>query len=120
MQYLKMYFLFASAVFLCLSNDITLNGLFLHHCVVFSLFCVALVISEPRAYFRPDFATIRRKKFAAGYFWFKAKLKQKTLNFNNNNNNNNETFIKRPLPGFKGAIYISKQDATERTLRRRG
>ena len=42
------------------------------------------VISEPffaRAYFRPDFAAIRRKKFAARYFWFKAKLKQKKFIF---------------------------------------
>ena len=80
MQYLKIYFLFPSAVFQCLSNDIALKGLFLHHYVVFSLFCVAIVISEPffaRAYFRPDFAAIRRKKFAARYFWFKAKLKQR-------------------------------------------
>ena len=66
MKYLKIYFLFPSAVFRCLSNDIALKGLFLHHCVVFSLFCVAIVISEPffaRAYFRPDFAAIRWKKF---------------------------------------------------------
>ena len=46
MQYLKIYFLFPSAVFRCLSNDIALKGLFLHHCVVFSLFCVAIVISD--------------------------------------------------------------------------
>ena len=35
------------------------------------LFCVAMVISEPffaGAYFRPDFATIERKKFASRYF----------------------------------------------------
>ena len=84
MQYLKIYFLFPSAVFRCLSNDIALKGLFLHHCVVFSLFCVAIVISKPffaRAYFRPDFAAIRRKKFEARYFWFKAKLKQKKFIF---------------------------------------
>ena len=84
MQYLKIYFLFPLAVFRCLSNDIALKGLFLHHCVVFSLFCDAIVISGPffaRAYFRPDFAAIRRKKFAARYFWFKAKLKQKRFIF---------------------------------------
>ena len=84
MQYLKIYFLFPSAVFRCLSNDIALKGLFLHHCVVFSLFYVAIVISEPffaRAYFRPDFAAIRQKKFSARYFWFKAKLKQKKFIF---------------------------------------
>ena len=78
MQYLKIYFLFPLPVFRCLSNDIALKGLF--HCVVFSLFCVAIVISEPffaRAYFRPGFTAIRREKFAARYFWFKAKLKQK-------------------------------------------
>ena len=46
MQYLKLYFLIASAVFLRLSNDIALKGLFLQHCVVFSLFCIAIVISE--------------------------------------------------------------------------
>ena len=71
MQHLKIYFLFSSAVFRCLSNDIALKGLFVHHCVVFSLFFVAIVISEPffaRAYFRPDFAAIRRKNFAARYF----------------------------------------------------
>ena len=80
MQYLKIYFSFASEVSRCLSNDIALKGLFLHSCVVFSLFCVATVIFEPvfeRAYFGTDFATIRRNKFAARYFWFKAKLKQK-------------------------------------------
>jgi len=84
MQYLKLYFLIASAVFLCLSNDIELKSLFLQHYVVFSLFCVAIVISEQffaGAYFRPDFAAIRRKKFAAQYFWFKAKLKQKKFIF---------------------------------------
>ena len=84
MQHLKLYFLIASAVFLCLSNDITLKGLFLQHCVVFSLFCVAIVISEQYfagPYFRPDFAAIRRKKFAARYFWFEAKLKQKKFIF---------------------------------------
>ena len=50
----------------------------------FLLFCVAIVISEPffaRAYFRPDFAAITRKKFADRYFWFKAKLKQKKFIF---------------------------------------
>ena len=84
MQYLKIYFLFASAVFRCLSNDIALKGLFLHHCVFFSSFCVAIVSSDPffaRAYFRPDFAAIRREKFAARYFWFKARLKQKKITF---------------------------------------
>ena len=84
MQYLKIYFLLASAVFRCLSNDIALKGPFLHHCVVFSLFCVAIVISGPffaRAYFSPDFAAIRRETFAARYFWFKAKLKQKKFIF---------------------------------------
>ena len=57
-----------------LSNDIALKGLFLHNCVVFSLFCVAIVIFEPvfeRAYFGTDFAVIRRNKLAARYFWFK-------------------------------------------------
>ena len=29
--------------FRCLSNDIALRGLFLHNCVVFSLFCVVIV-----------------------------------------------------------------------------
>ena len=84
MQYLKIYFLFPSAVFRCLSNDIALKGLFPHHCVVFSLFFVAIMISEPffaRAYFRLDFAAIRGEKFAARYFWFKAKLKQKKFIF---------------------------------------
>ena len=84
MQYLKLNFLFISVVFRCLSNDIALIDLFLQHCVVFSLFCVAIVISEPYfagAYFRPDFAAIRREKFAARYFWFKAKLKQKKFIF---------------------------------------
>ena len=84
MQYLRLYFLIASEVFRCLSNDIALKGLFLQHCVVFSLFCVAIVISEQffaGAYFRPDFPAIRRKKSAAQYFWFKAKLKQKKFIF---------------------------------------
>ena len=38
------------------------------------------MIFEPvfeRAYFATDFATIRRNKFPARYFWYKAKLKQK-------------------------------------------
>ena len=76
MQYLKIYFLFASAVFRCLSNDIALKGLFLHHCVVFSLFCFAIVISEPffaRAYFRPDFAAVRRKNLGLDIFGLKRK-----------------------------------------------
>ena len=50
----------------------------------FLFFCVAIVIAEPfsaGAYFRPDFAAIGRKKFAARYFWFKAKLKQKKFIF---------------------------------------
>ena len=44
------------------------------------------MISEPffaRAYFRPDFAAIGREKFAARYFWFKAKLNQKKIVFGN-------------------------------------
>ena len=68
MQYLKIYFLSALAVFRCLTNDIALKGIFIHHCAVFSLFCVAIVISEPffaRVYFRPVFAAMKRKKFAA-------------------------------------------------------
>ena len=84
MQYLKINFSFAFEVFRCLSNDIALKGLFLHNCVVFSLFCVAIVIFEPlfeRAYFGTDFAAIRRNKFAARYCWFKAKLKQKKFIF---------------------------------------
>ena len=85
MQYLKIYFVIASGVFRCLSNDdVALKGLFLHHCAVFSLFWVATVSSEPffaRAYFRPDFAAIRQEKFAARYFWFKARLKQKKFIF---------------------------------------
>ena len=61
-----------------------LEGLFLHNCAVFSLFCPAIVISElvfERAYFWTDYAAIRRNKFAARYFWFKAKLKQKKFIF---------------------------------------
>ena len=84
MQYLKVYILSASAVFRCLSHEIALKGLFLQYCVVFSLFYIVIVISEPffaGAYFRPDFAAFRRKKFAARYFWFKAKLKQKKFIF---------------------------------------
>ena len=82
MQCFKLNFLFASAIVRCLSNDIALKGFLLQHCVVFLLYCVAIVISEPffaGAYFRPDFAAIGRKKFAARYFWFKAKLKQKKI-----------------------------------------
>ena len=74
MQYLKIYFLiFASAVFRCLSNDITLKGLFLHHCG-FLIMCVAIVISEQffaRAYFRPDFAAITRKSLRLDIFGLK-------------------------------------------------
>ena len=84
MQYLKINFSFASEVFRCLSNDIALKGLFLHNCVVFSLFCVAIVIFEPvfeRAYFGTDFAAISLNKFADQYLWFKAKLKQKKFIF---------------------------------------
>ena len=84
MQCFKLNFLFASAVLRCLSNDIALKGFLLQHCVVFRLFCVAKVISEPffyGAYFQPDFAAIGGKKFAARYFWFKAKLKQKKFIF---------------------------------------
>ena len=33
------------------------------------------------AYFRPDFAAIRRKKFATRYFGFKVNLKQKKFIF---------------------------------------
>ena len=76
MQYLKIYFSFASAGFRCLSNDIALKRLFLHDCVVFSLFCVAIGIFEPvfeRAYFGTDFAAI--------CFWFRAKLKQNKFIF---------------------------------------
>ena len=78
MQCFKLNFLFGSAVFRCISHDIALKGFLLQHCVV------VIVISEPffaGAYFRPDFAAIGRKKFAARYFWFKAKLKQKKLIF---------------------------------------
>ena len=84
MKYLNIYFSFDSAVFRFLSNDFALKGLFLHKFVVFSLFCVAIVIFEPvfeRAYFGTDFAAIRRNKFAARYFCFKAKLKQKKFIF---------------------------------------
>ena len=42
----KLIFYSLRQFFRCLSNDIALKGLFLHHCVVFSLFCVAIVISE--------------------------------------------------------------------------
>ena len=84
MQYLKINFSFASAVFRCLSNDIAFKDLFLHNFVVFSLFCVAIVIFESvfeRACFGTDFAAIRRNKFTARYCWFKAKLKQKKFIF---------------------------------------
>ena len=85
MQCFKLNFLFASAIFRCLSNDIALKGFLLQHCVVFFLlFCVAIVISElffAGAYFRPDFAAIGWNKFEPRYFWFKAKLKQKKLIF---------------------------------------
>ena len=61
MQCLKLYFLFGSAVFRCLSIDMALKGFLLQDYVVVSLFCVAIVNSEPffaGAYFRPDFAAI--------------------------------------------------------------
>jgi len=47
--------------------------------VVFSLFCVAIVVSEQffaGAYFRPDFAAVGRRGFAAQYFWFGAGLRR--------------------------------------------
>ena len=47
MQRFKLNFLFALAVFRCLLNDITLKGFLLQHCVVFLLYCVVIVISEP-------------------------------------------------------------------------
>ena len=85
MQYWKIYFSFACAVFRYLSNDRALKGLFLHNCVVFSLFCVAIVIFEPvfeRAYFGTDFVAIKRNKFAARYFWFlKSETEAKEINF---------------------------------------
>ena len=84
MQYLKICFSFASAAFRWSSNGIALKGPFLRNCVVFSLFCVAIVIFKPvleRAYFWTNFAAMRRNKFAARYFLFKAKLKQKKFIF---------------------------------------
>ena len=84
MQYLKIYFLFTSAVFRCPSNDITLKGLLSSSMSSFLIILLAIVTSEmffARAYFRPDFSAIRRKKFAARYFWFKARLKQKKFIF---------------------------------------
>ena len=68
---LKLYFLFASTVFRCLSNDIALKGFFLQHCVVFLLFCAAIVISEPfsvGAYFQPEFTAIGREKVCGSIF----------------------------------------------------
>ena len=76
MQYLKLYILFASAVFRCLSHEITLKGLFLQNWVVFSLFCVAIVISElffSRAHFRPDFAASDGKSLRLDIFGLKRK-----------------------------------------------
>ena len=76
MQYLKLYILYASAVFRCLSHEITLKGLFLQYCVVFSLFCVAIVVSEPffsGAYFRPDFAASDGKSLRLDIFGLKRK-----------------------------------------------
>ena len=64
----------AFSILRCLSNDIALKGLFLHHCVIFSLFCVAIVISEPffaRAYFRSDFAAIDGKSLRLDIFGLK-------------------------------------------------
>ena len=81
MQCFKLNFLFASAVFQCLSNDIALKGFLLQYCVVLLFYCVAIVMSEPffaGAYFRPDFAAIERKKFAARYFW-KSSVVSKAL-----------------------------------------
>ena len=75
MERFKLNFLFALAVFRCLSNGIALKGFLLQHCVVFFLlYCVAIVISEPffsDAYFRPDFVAIGRKKFALDIFGLK-------------------------------------------------
>ena len=68
-------FLFASAVFRCLSNGVAIKGFFLQHSVLFLNHFAGVFFAG--AYFRPDFAAIGREKFAARYFWFKAKRKQK-------------------------------------------
>ena len=85
MQCLKLYFLFALAVFRCLLNDIALKGFLLQHCVdFFLLFYVAIGILNfffLGGFFQPDFAAIGRKKFGARSFWFKAKVKQKKFIF---------------------------------------
>ena len=77
-------FYFSSAVFRCLSNDIALKGFLLQHCVV--IFIILRCDTDfwtvfLRGLIRPDFAAIGREKFAARYFWFKAKLKQKKFIF---------------------------------------
>ena len=86
MQYLKIYFLFPSVVFRCLSNDIALKGLFLHPCVVCSLLSVAIVISEPffpRDCLRPDFAAIRRKKVCGSILLFENETETKEIHLLN-------------------------------------
>ena len=69
--------------FRCLSNDIALKGFFLQHRVVFVLFCVAIVISEPffaGAYIRPDFAAFGRKNFGS-IFLVKSETETREIHF---------------------------------------
>ena len=74
MQCFELDFLFASAVFRCVSNDVALKGFPLQHCVVFLLYYVAILISEPffaGAYFRPDFAALDGKSLRLDIFGLK-------------------------------------------------
>ena len=74
MQCFELDFLFASAVFRCQSNDVALKGFLLQHCVLFLLYYVAIVISEPffaGAYFRPNFAASDRKSLRLDIFGLK-------------------------------------------------
>ena len=64
-------------------NDIALKGFFLQHRVVFVLFCVAIVISEPffaGAYIRPDFAAFGQKNFGS-IFLVKSETETREIHF---------------------------------------
>ena len=61
----------------------TVKGFFLRHGVVFVLFCVAIVISEPffaGAYIRPDFAAFGRKNFGS-IFLVKSETETREIHF---------------------------------------
>ena len=85
------YARFETLFFICFGSFLMfierccVKRLFFQHCVVYFFFIILLCYSDfwtgfRGAYFRPNFAAIGRK-FAARYFWFKAKLEQKKFIF---------------------------------------